>query len=135
MRRDHPIEGGAFPIYGEETQPGDVALVFDYEAAWAIDIQPQSSEFVYLGEVFRFYRAVRRLGLNVDVVSQKGDLAGYRLIVVPPLPIVRPEFVDAVRRSSGLIVFGPRLGSKSSNFAYLKTSRPVRFKNFCPCGW
>ena len=76
---------------GEETQPADVALVFDYEAAWAIDIQPQSSEFVYLREVFRFYRAVRRLGLNVDVVSQKADLAGYRLILVPPLPIVRPR--------------------------------------------
>ena len=117
---------------GEETQPADVALVFDYEAAWAIDIQPQSSEFVYLGEAFRFYRAVRRLGLNVDVVSQEADLAGYRLILVPPLPIVRPEFVDALRRSSGLIVFGPRLGSKSVNFCIPENLPPGLLQELLP---
>jgi beta-galactosidase len=68
-----------------ERRPNEVTLrsYFDYESAWAISIQPQSSEFVYITEVFRFYRAVRRLGLDVDVVSQRGDLAGYRLILVP----------------------------------------------------
>ena len=115
---------------GEETQRGDVALVFDYEAAWAINIQPQSSEFVYLNEVYRFYRAARRLGLNVDVVSQEGDLAGYRLILVPPLPIVRPEFVDALRRSTGLVVFGPRSGSKSSNFCVPENLPPGALQEF-----
>jgi beta-galactosidase len=117
---------------GEQTQRGDVALVFDYEAAWAIDIQPQSSQFVYLSEVFRFYRAVRRLGLNVDVVSQKADLVGYPLILVPPLPIVRPEFVDALRRCSGLVVFGPRLGSKTDNFCIPESLPPGPLQEFLP---
>lgn len=59
---------------GEAPRRGDVALVFDYESVWGINIQPQSSEFAYIKEVFRFYRAVRQLGLDVDVVSQRGDL-------------------------------------------------------------
>jgi beta-galactosidase len=117
---------------GEALQRGDVALVFDYEAAWAINIQPQSSEFAYLNEVFRFYRAVRQLGLNVDVVSQRGDLAGYRLILVPPLPIVRPEFVEALRRSSGVILFGPRSGSKTANFRIPENLPPGPLQELLP---
>jgi beta-galactosidase len=101
---------------GQAPRRGDVALVYDYESAWAISIQPQSKEFVYATEVFRFYRSVRRLGLDLDIVPQGGDLTGYRLIVVPPLPIVRPEFLEALHRSSGLVVFGPRLGSKTVHF-------------------
>jgi beta-galactosidase len=117
---------------GEAPQRGDVALVFDYESAWAINIQPQASEFVYITEVFRFYRAVRRLGLDVDVVSQRGDLAGYRLILVPPLPIVRPEFLDALRRSSGLVLFGPRLGSKTANFRIPENLPPGPLQELLP---
>jgi beta-galactosidase len=101
---------------GHAPQQGDVALVYDYESGWAINIQPQSKEFAYATEVFRFYRAVRKLGLDLDIVPQGGDLTGYRLIVVPSLPIVRPEFLEALRRSSGMVLFGPRLGSKTSHF-------------------
>ena len=96
------------PLFdGEAPQRGDVALVFDYEAAWAITIQPQSSEFAYITEAFRFYRAARQLGLNVDVVSQKGDLAGYRLILVPPLLIVRPRVFGGVASLLGTRRFRP----------------------------
>ena len=117
---------------GEAPQRGDVALVFDYESAWAIDIQPQSSDFVYIAEVFRFYRGVRQLGLDVDLVSQRGNLEGYRLILVPPLAIVRPEFLDALRRSSGLVLFGPRLGSKTANFWIPKNLPPGPLQELLP---
>ena len=101
---------------GETTQRGHVALVYDYEASWVISIQPQSKEFAYAAEAFRFYRALRQQGLNVDIVPQGGDLSGYQLIVVPPLPIVRSDFLEALRRSSGMVLFGPRLGSKTAHF-------------------
>jgi beta-galactosidase len=117
---------------GEASQGGDVALVFDYESAWATNIQPQSSEFVYITEVFRFYRAVRQLGLDVDVVSQRGDLVGYQLILVPPLTIVRPEFLDGLRRSSGLVLFGPRLGSKTANFRIPENLPPGPLQELLP---
>jgi beta-galactosidase len=117
---------------GETTGQGDVAIVYDYEAAWVIDIQPQSEAFVYSTEVFRFYRAVRQLGLNVDIVPQGGDLTGYRLILVPPLPIVRPEFLEALRRSSGLVLFGPRLGSKTEHFRFPDDLPPGPMQEFLP---
>jgi beta-galactosidase len=119
-------------LAGETTSRGDVALVYDYEAAWVIDIQPQSNEFVYATEVFRFYRALRQLGLNVDIVPQGGDLSGYRLIVVPPLPIVRPEFLEALRRSSGMVLFAPRLGSKTVHFHIPEDLPPGPIQEFIP---
>jgi len=119
-------------LSGETARRSDVALVFDYEAAWVIEIQPQCNEFVYAAEVFRLYRAVRQLGLNVDVVPQGGDLTGYRLIVVPPLPIVRPEFLEALRRSSGLVLFEPRLGSKTVNFCIPEALPPGPIQEFLP---
>lgn len=117
---------------GETPERGHAALVFDYEAVWAIAIQPQTDGFNYLAEVFRFYRALRRWGLNVDIVPQGGDLTGYRLIVVPPLPIVRPEFPEALRRSTGLVLFGPRLGSKTEHFSIPQDLPPGPVQEFLP---
>ena len=110
----------------------DVALVYDYQAAWVIDIQPQSKEFTYSSEVFRFYRALRQQGLNVDIVPQGGDLSHYRLIVVPSLPIVRPELIEALRGSSGVVLFGPRLGSKTAHFHIPEDLPPGPIQEFLP---
>jgi beta-galactosidase len=119
-------------LTGETAHRGDVALVYDYEAAWALDIQPQSREFGYAQEVFRFYRAVRQLGLNVDIVPQGGDLTGYRLVLVPPLPIVRLEFLEALRHSSGIVLFAPRLGSKTTHFHIPDNLPPGPMQEFLP---
>ena len=119
-------------LSGETAPVGDVALVYDYQAAWVIDIQPQSKEFTYSSEVFRFYRALRLRGLNVDIVPQGGNLSQYRLIVVPPLPIVRPEFIEALRDSSGVVLFGPRLGSKTVHFSIPEDLPPGPIQEFLP---
>src|SRR5271156_5083589 len=74
--------------------PSKVAIVYDYQAAWTIGIQPHASDFSYLAFVLRFYRAFRRLGLNVDVVSQGTSLDPYRVVAIPSLPIVEPGLVE-----------------------------------------
>jgi len=63
-----------------------VALVYDFESAWAAE-QPAhpTSDFDYYGTVLGVYRALWRAGVTVDVVPPSGDLAGYRLVVVPSL--------------------------------------------------
>jgi beta-galactosidase len=79
-----------------------------------------------------YYRAVRQRGLDVDIVPQGGDLTGYRLILVPPLPIIRPEFLEALRRSSGMVLFGPRLGSKTAHFRIPEDLPPGPIQEFLP---
>lgn len=90
-----------------------VALVYDPEAPWVYEIQPQGAEWNYMALVFLFYSATRQLGLDVDVLPPGASLAGYKLVLVPSLPIVREAALQAFREASGVVLFGPRSGSKT----------------------
>ena len=61
-----------------------VALVFDYESAWAWSIEPQGQDFSYFELVFAFYRGLRRLGLSVDIIPPTPDAVADRELVVAP---------------------------------------------------
>jgi beta-galactosidase len=94
-----------------------VALVFSYEAAWVIGIQPQGQSFRYLELVFEAYSALRQRGLDVDIVAPSADLAGYKLVVVPSLPIVPDGFAAKLAALTCPVLIGPRSGSKTESFA------------------
>lgn len=79
--------------------------------------QPQGASFDYVELVFRWYEAVRRLGLDVDVVRAGESLAGYALILAPSLPIVSDAAAAAFAAADGVVVFGPRSGSKTRQFS------------------
>lgn len=93
-----------------------VALVFDYEAAWVINIQPQGRRFDYQRLVLNFYSALRRLGIEVDIVSRSGPFDGYKLVVVPTSPILPEPTVAALGTSGATVVLGPRSGAKTEGF-------------------
>jgi beta-galactosidase len=96
--------------------PKSVALVFSYEADWVIATQPQGANFKYLDLVFAMYSALRRLGLNVDIVPPDADLAGYAMVIVPTLPILSEAQGDAFAGLHVPVLFGPRTGSKTADF-------------------
>ncbi|WP_086733339.1 beta-galactosidase [Erythrobacter colymbi] len=93
-----------------------VALVFSYEAAWVVGIQPQGKSFRYLELVFEAYSALRQKGLDVDIVAPSADLSGYRMLVVPTLPIVPQGFAEKLAAFDGPVLLGPRSGSKTASF-------------------
>lgn len=93
------------------------ALVFSYEAAWTIGIQPQGQSFRYLELVFEAYSALRARGLDVDIVAPDADLSGYRMVIVPTLPIVPPGFAEKLAALDCPVLIGPRSGSKTDSFS------------------
>jgi beta-galactosidase len=93
-----------------------VALLFDYEAQWLLGIQPQGRANDPLRQAFEWYSSLRALGLDIDIVSPDDDLAGYRLIVAPSLPILTPERVARLAGSGARVLLGPRSGSKTPAF-------------------
>ena len=97
--------------------PADVAIVYDYEAHWVAAIQPHGADFRYPELVFRWYEAVRRLGVDVDFVPPGASLDRYRLVLAPSLPIVSADAEAAFAAATGLVVFGPRSGSKTRHFS------------------
>ena len=67
----------------------DVAILFDWQAWWACELDSHPSEDVrYLDVAHALHRAVLDQGVGVDVVHPDSDLTGYRLILVPTLYIV-----------------------------------------------
>ncbi|MFP3427426.1 beta-galactosidase trimerization domain-containing protein, partial [Pseudoalteromonas sp. SIMBA_162] len=64
-------------------QQAPVALMFDYASIWACQIQPHAENFNPLELYLSWYSALRRLGLDVDIVSPRDALSGYSLIVLP----------------------------------------------------
>ncbi|MGX6998902.1 beta-galactosidase [Caballeronia sp. KNU42] len=100
---------------GESKVATKVALVWDYEAKWLFEIHPQGADFHYPRFAFEYYSALRSLGLDVDVIPVDAPLDGYKMIVVPPLPMVPADFADRLAASGAQVVLGPRTGSKTVN--------------------
>lgn len=98
----------------QESAP--VALVFDYEAAWMHDIQPQGRSFSYLALVFTWYSSLRRHGVDIDIVAPGRDLSPYKAVFVPSLPHITEEARDAFESFNGVSVFGIRTGAKTESF-------------------
>lgn len=94
-----------------------VAIVYDYEASWITRIQPQGKDFDFPELMFRWYETVRRLGLDVDFVRPGADLRGYKLVLVPTMPHVSDAAERAFSQADGLVLYGPRTGSKTRHHA------------------
>ncbi len=95
----------------------ECAIVYDYESAWAWQIEPQAEGFSHLQAAAMQYRQLRKLGLDVDIVSaDTADLSGYKLVFVPALFAWTDALIEALSRATGLVVVGPRSGSKTKDF-------------------
>jgi beta-galactosidase len=94
-----------------------VALVFSYEAVWHLRIQPQGAGFAWIVLAHQAYAALRRLGLDVDIVPPGGDFGGYNLVLCPSLPILDHDTLDQLSLSGAHVLFGPRTGSRTRDGA------------------
>ena len=108
------------------------AIVFDYETQWIFEIQRHGKTFDYQMLVFDYYEALRELGLDVDIVSSEADLSPYRLVVVPSIAVVDETLVGQIERSSAQWVFGPRSGSKTTEFAIPSSLPPGPLQKVLP---
>ncbi|MCX7899396.1 MAG: beta-galactosidase trimerization domain-containing protein, partial [Methylocystis sp.] len=99
------------------TQRADVALIFDYESAFAWKIEPQGDDFAYFDIILDFYSGLRRLGLSVDVVAPTPEATQNRKMIVAPALFASSEaLAEALAASGAVILLGPRTGSKTADF-------------------
>ena len=97
----------------EPCRRAPVALVFSYEADWQFGVQPHAKGFRWLRLAFEMYAALRRLGLDVDIVPPDADFTGYALVVAPSLPILEEATLEALSAAGAVVLFGPRTGSRT----------------------
>lgn len=110
--------------------PAPVGLVFDYRSAWAWDTQPQGRGFDYFRLVYDTYRALRQLGLSVDILPPTAsDFGDRKLVCIPGLFSWTPQLLTAMKEFTCQLLIGPRSGSKTADFQ-IPTAMPPDLPGF-----
>ncbi|WP_428673842.1 beta-galactosidase, partial [Roseibium sp.] len=93
-----------------------VALIFDYDADFAWSVQPHGKGLSYFQLVFDTYRALRKLGLSVDIVrGEARDFSGYRIVAAPGLIHMPQDLKTALAEAGALVVLGPRTAARTAD--------------------
>jgi beta-galactosidase len=70
--------------------PAEVAVVFDWESWWALELDSHPSVDVkMLDQLQRYYLPLYGRNIPVDFVRPEADLTGYKVVLVPNLYLVR----------------------------------------------
>ena len=103
-----------------------IALIFHYESCWAWEVQPQGKDFNYFELVYDYYKALRALGLSIDILPpNQGDLSGYKVVLMPGLMHIGDELSRAIKQFDGVLISGPRTGSKTLDMAIPEKLPPL----------
>ena len=113
------------PVLAGTTPRPQVAIVYDYDSSWALKFQQGYPEASYKAAISRYYDALFRAGVSVDIVQPGDDLRAYRLVLAPHLHVladsVAAQLVEYVR-AGGVLLADCRTGVKDkTNLAYDRT--------------
>jgi beta-galactosidase len=101
-----------------DTARAQAALVFDYESAWAWEAQPQGADFEMFRLAFAAYCALRRAGLNIDILPpETSDLTGYKLVMAPGVMKLSDSLKQALATFEGIAFIGPRTDTKTEELS------------------
>jgi len=92
-----------------------IALIFDYQAHWMWEILPQGRGLSYFELIFENYRALRSLGLSIDILPPDADFDGYKMIVAPGLMHANAGLKERLATSGVPVILGPRCASSDQN--------------------
>ena len=100
------------------TPKAPVALIFDYASEWGWALQPHGAGNSYFGLVFETYRALRQLGLSIDIVPPSTTVfSEYKLVLAPGLLTPTPELRAAIAATTAQVIIGPRFGARTADMA------------------
>ncbi len=115
----------AGPALAGTSPVSEVALLQSYDSRWAINAQRHQQQFDPVALFNAYYRPLRSVAQQMDVISASAPLDGYKLVVAPGLNVlpdaVASHLMDYVNHG-GHLVLGPRSGMKDQ-FNALQTAR------------
>ncbi|MEU8424164.1 beta-galactosidase [Micromonospora sp. NPDC048835] len=88
--------------------PARVALLFDWDSWWALELSDGPSRLVrYQQVVLAYHRALWDAGVDLDVVAVTADLSRYDVVVAPALHLLKgdlPQRLEAVAARGGSVL-------------------------------
>ncbi|MEO9527133.1 MAG: beta-galactosidase trimerization domain-containing protein, partial [Roseibium sp.] len=90
--------------------------IFDYDADFAWTTQPHGKDLSYFQLVFDTYRALRKLGLSVDILrGETRDFSGYKIIAAPGLVYMPQDLKNELAEADAHVVLGPRTAARNAD--------------------
>jgi beta-galactosidase len=78
--------------------PARVAILFDWENWWAVDLSSgPSKDLSYFEQVSTYYAGLHETNLQVDIVRPESDLTNYTFVIAPTLYMVRENAARNLR--------------------------------------
>ncbi|MET8359282.1 beta-galactosidase [Micromonospora sp. NPDC005171] len=88
--------------------PARVALLFDWDSWWALELSDGPSRLVrYQQVVLAYHRALWDAGVDLDVVAVTADLSRYDVVVAPALHLLKgdlPQRLEGVAARGGSVL-------------------------------
>ncbi|MNB91679.1 Beta-galactosidase BgaP [compost metagenome] len=76
-----------------------VAILFDWNNWWAVEMTSGPTfSLKYVDEVYKYYDALYRAGIAVDMISVEADLSEYNLVIAPVMYMVKQGWAAKLER-------------------------------------
>ena len=112
-----------------DCEAADIAIIFDYDAdfSWAALNHVKDGDYFEL--VFDHYRALRRLGVNIDILpASHTDFSNYQCIITPGLMHIDADLLSCLENSDALVIYGPATHSRTETL-HISHPLPPNFSN------
>ena len=124
----------------------DVAILYSPEDEYAFKIQPQTGNMYYMEQPMMFHAAFTKYGVNVDVINQKADISGYKIVVAPEMYITDDKVVKSLydfAEKGGTVILTNRSGVKDEYNKCIMEQLPTVYRKlvgayveeYDPMGW
>jgi beta-galactosidase len=111
-------------LKGTTSRP-QAAIIYDYDSIWALQFQPGYPDASHAAAIKRYYNALLRAGVGVDILRPGDDLSGYQLVLAPHLHVLADPVAKqlvAYVENGGVLLPDCRTGVKDeTNLAYERT--------------
>jgi len=104
-----------------------VAILQSYDTRFAFQIQNVNPQFKYETHFHDIYKVFYEENILVDVISEKDDFSGYKLVVVPTMYVLTKETVENLEKfvqAGGYVVFTGLTGVKDLNNTVVNQKLP-----------
>ncbi|MEP7285499.1 MAG: beta-galactosidase [Chloroflexota bacterium] len=105
-----------------------VALMFDYQDSWTLELDPQNREFSYYRLALEIYEQLWEANIPVDIVPRDADLGGYEAVFVPSPALINEKHTASWRsyvEVGGRLVVMFRAGFKNQGNTWTDQPMPA----------
>jgi len=104
-----------------------VAILHSYDDRWALQNAKQHKDYDAVAHLLSFYRPLRELGCNIDIIHPSAPLGDYQLVIAPHLHLLDEELTGHLldyTEGGGHLLLGPCSGMKDAYNALLPMRQP-----------